>query len=420
MSLLMDALKKAEEAKRQSEASGGNSPPEAQAAAADPAASGEATGPAAASRGLPELPERLELLDHEFHTPPTPKPREEAAPAAPAAPPPAAQPQDAARKRERAAAQNVFQAKQAKGQRNAFPLIVGGATLVAAAGIGFYFWLQLQPAKGLAPPPSTARPSPSPAPLAIAPVAPPAAPAAPDPVPATPAAAPAPQAAEPAAAPRERPALAAAAPPKQAAAEPPESPIRITTSRLKLNPQIASAYDAFQSGDLAKAERDYTLALKGEPKNTDALHGLAAVKLRQGQFEAAESYYLRVLEADPKDGAAYAGLLNLRGQADPVQSESRLKNLLSSQPDSAAAHFTLGNLYAQQGRWNEAQQAYFSAYTVDSDNPDYQFNLAVSLDQLRQPKLALQYYQGALAAAAQRPAAFDRNQVAGRIGELQK
>ncbi len=406
----MDALKKAEEAKRQSEASSASSPQEAQATAADPAA--------AESRGLPELPARLELLDHEFHTPPAPKPREEAAPAAPAAPPPATQPKETAQKRERAAAQNVFQAKQPREKRNAFPLVVGAAALLAAAGIGIYFWLQLQPAGGLAAQPSAARPAPPPAPMASAPTPPVAAAPAPAVQP-PPAAAAAAQPEEKPAAPQERP-VAAKTSARPSAAEPPESPIRITTSRLKLNPQIASAYDAFQSGDLATAERDYNLALKGEPKNTDALHGLAAVKMRQGQFEAAESYYLRVLEADPKDSAAQAGLLNLRGQADPVQSESRLKNLLSSQPDSAAVHFALGNLYAQQGRWNEAQQAYFRAYNSDSDNPDYQFNLAVSLDQLRQPKLALQYYQGALAAAAQRPAAFDRNQVAGRISELQK
>ena len=160
--------------------------------------------------------------------------------------------------------------------------------------------------------------------------------------------------------------------------------------------------------------------LKSEPKNTDALHGLAAISLRQGQPEAAEDFYFRILEADPKDSAAQAGLIGLRGQVDPTQSESRLKNLLAGQPESPSLNFALGNLYAQQGRWNDAQQSYFRAYSADSENPDYQFNLAVSLEQLRQPKLALQYYQGALAAATQRPAAFDRNQVAGRVSELQK
>jgi tetratricopeptide (TPR) repeat protein len=234
--------------------------------------------------------------------------------------------------------------------------------------------------------------------------------------------APAPQAVQPAAAAPivARSAVAPAVPIAKSGAPEPDSPIRITTSRQRVHPQVVSAYQALQSGDFSVAQKDYQAVLKGDPKNTDALHGMAAINLQQGRFDAAESYYLRVLEADPKDSAAVAGLVGLRGQVDPIQSESRLKNLLASQPDSPFLNFALGNLYAQQGRWTDAQQAYFRAYAADSDNPDYQFNLAVSLDQMHQPKLALQYYQGALSAAAQRPAAFDRNQVASRVSELQK
>lgn len=405
MSLLMDALKKAEEAKRQSEAAA-KPEPQLSPAAENPAAAGDEP------KGLPELPSRLELLDHEFHAAPAARQEPTIAPNRP--------PAEEAQKRERAAAQNVFQAKQAA-PRRMFPIVVGGATLLVAAGIGGYFWWQLQPKGGLAASPATARTAPPPAPIAAVPVAPPS-PAAPA-QPAAPAVA-APPAAEPAAVPpaltsTDKPATTKPAPAPAAAPEP-ESPIRITTARLRVHPQVASAYQAFQAGDLAAAQRDYQLVLKSEPKNTDALHGLAAISLSQGQYEAAESLYLRILEADPKDNAAQAGLIGLRGQVDPVQSESRLKTLLASQPESPSLNFTLGNLYAQQGRWNDAQQAYFRAFSGDSENPDYQFNLAVSLEQLRQPKLALQYYQGALAAAAQRPAAFDRKMVAGRISELQK
>ncbi len=430
MSLLMDALKKAEEAKRQSEAAAKIEPRES--APSDSPVESAAAGTNADSRGLPELPSRLELLDHEFHTPPTAKPAPAASPTPSAAP--ARQQAADTQKRERASAQNVFEAKQ-PAQRNVFPIVVGLASLLAAAGIGGYFWWQMQPAGGLTASPATARTAPPPpTPLASAPIAP-----APDAAPSVPsAAAPtvsslsdsppdAPPAGKPAAVSptltlagkpaAARPAPTAAAP---AAAVEPESPIRITTSRLKLNPQIASAYQSFQSGDLAKAQRDYQQVLKNEPKNIDALHGLAAINLRQGKFEEAENLYLHILEADPKDSAAQVGLIGLRGQVNPTQSESRLKNLLAGQPESPTLNFTLGNLYAQQGRWNDAQQAYFRAYTGDSENPDYQFNLAVSLDQLRQPRLALKYYQGALAAATQRPAAFDRNQVAGRVSDLQK
>lgn len=105
-------------------------------------------------------------------------------------------------------------------------------------------------------------------------------------------------------------------------------------------------------------------------------------------------------------------------EADPQTAESRLKSLLSAQPESAALNFALGNLYARQNRWPEAQQVYFNAVAADGDNPDYLFNLAVSLDHLRQPRLAGQHYRMALEAAARRPAAFDPAGVEKRLGEL--
>jgi Flp pilus assembly protein TadD len=108
------------------------------------------------------------------------------------------------------------------------------------------------------------------------------------------------------------------------------------------------------------------------------------------------------------------------GSLDPVHSESRVKTLIASVPDASHLQFALGNQYAAQGRWGEAQEAYFRAYSASPENPDYAFNLAVSLDRLRQPKLALDYYGKALALAAHQPAAFDRAQAEARVAELRR
>jgi len=62
---------------------------------------------------------------------------------------------------------------------------------------------------------------------------------------------------------------------------------------------------------------------------------------------------------------------------------------------------------------------HFQAYAADPDNADYIFNVAVSLDHLRQSKLAAQYYRMALSAAATRHGTFDRQAVEQRILELQ-
>jgi Tfp pilus assembly protein PilF len=91
---------------------------------------------------------------------------------------------------------------------------------------------------------------------------------------------------------------------------------------------------------------------------------------------------------------------------------------MASDRSSNVLHFTLGNQYAQQGRWAEAQQAYFKAFAADPENPDFAFNLAVSLDQLHQSRLALEYYRRALALAEKRAPGFALDVARTRVQQL--
>ena len=97
-----------------------------------------------------------------------------------------------------------------------------------------------------------------------------------------------------------------------------------------------------------------------------------------------------------------------------------MKSLLAVDPGAHVLNFTLGNQLARQERWAEAQQQYFKAFAADPENADFAYNLAVSLDHLRQPKLALQYYERALALAAMRGANFDTVAARSRIAQIAK
>mgnify|MGYP003351332097 CR=1 FL=1 len=190
---------------------------------------------------------------------------------------------------------------------------------------------------------------------------------------------------------------------------PEEQPVSVSRGGPQIHPQVATGYAAFQAGDLAKARTEYQQVLRDEPSNRDALLGLAAVEMRAQRYDLADDYYRRVLQIDPRDPHAQAGQFALRSQQlDPVQVESRVKSMLANDRDANVLFFTLGNQYAQQGRWAEAQQAYFKAFAANPENPDFAFNLAVSLDQLRQGKLALEDYRKALSLAETRGAAFDQ------------
>ncbi|MCB5190079.1 hypothetical protein LG198_04995 [Methylobacillus arboreus] len=207
------------------------------------------------------------------------------------------------------------------------------------------------------------------------------------------------------------------------APRPPEnSRVQVSRNRAAatVNQSVLSAYDAFNRGDDALAQQGYRQALQADLRNVDALLGMAAIAARQNRSEDAIGWYKKVLEVEPRNHVAQAAIVDLKGQADPVASESRLKSLISQQPDAAYLHAALGHLYTEQGQWPLAQQAYFQAHHLDAANPEYAFNLAVSLDQMGKQVLALQYYRQTQALLALREsAAVDQAQLAARIQQLQ-
>jgi tetratricopeptide (TPR) repeat protein len=185
----------------------------------------------------------------------------------------------------------------------------------------------------------------------------------------------------------------------------------------QVSPTLQNAWSAYQAGDLATARQQYDTALLQDPNNRDALLGSAAVAVRERNGQQAAVHYVRLLELNPNDPEALSGLVALR-PGDLAQAETKLKGLLRATPESGPVLFTLGNLYAKQGRWSEAQQAYFRAYSAAPANPDYAFNLAIGLDRLNQGRLAQDYYQRALNLAQSAPAGFDPNAVRKRLAEL--
>lgn len=420
----MDALRRAEQQKQESD----RQPPDG--LALEPLASGPGAADRKSRDGLPELPQRLEDLDEQFlaHAPARPERADRPAPGQSASAT-ATSPNDD-EQAARDLARNLFAVKQpAPAGLSPFALVVGVSTLVAIIVLGGYLYWQMQPKGGLGTGPalSQQRPSPPPAPAALSTAVPPAptpptpsaAPIAPPQVAAQPDAQPAP------ALPRRAAMKSAGAAGNTAASITPGAPAAATESGIRLAPTAAradtaldNALQAFERGETERARHAWQKVLQADRQSLDALHGLAALAVREGRTTEAGDYYQRALLIDPKDALALSGWLALQPATDPRQSESRLKTLLAEQPDSPHLHFALGNVYSQEQRWAEAQQAYFKAHVADAANPDYLYNLAVSLDHLHQARLAAQYYERALAATAQQPAGFDRGQVQTRLNKL--
>jgi tetratricopeptide (TPR) repeat protein len=177
---------------------------------------------------------------------------------------------------------------------------------------------------------------------------------------------------------------------------------------------IASAYQSFEQGDYAGALSQYKRYLASDPKSRDALLGIGASSVRLGLIDDARQAYRAALAIDPKDGVASAALASLAPDREAEGSEGKLRQLYDAQPSPSTAS-ALGSLLARQGRWREAQDYYFRAYTAAPGEPDHAFNLAVSLDALSERALAAEYYGKALGLPG---GSFDREAAKRRLAAL--
>ncbi|MCE7895770.1 MAG: hypothetical protein DYH19_03305 [Gammaproteobacteria bacterium PRO8] len=197
----------------------------------------------------------------------------------------------------------------------------------------------------------------------------------------------------------DQPALGAdAAAEAQPPAAAPEAEIRITRGSRPdpVYARLDAAYQAMVAGATAAAELAYREVLAANADNIDALLGLGTLAARAGRTAEAQEQFRRVRQLDPKNAAAAAALAALPGAATMGAGESQLKGMLAEQPGSAGLHFALALRYVAEDRWPDAQLEFFEAVRHAPRNPDYAFNLAVSLDRLGQAQPAASYYQRAI------------------------
>ncbi|AMC36434.1 tetratricopeptide repeat protein [Janthinobacterium sp. B9-8] len=173
---------------------------------------------------------------------------------------------------------------------------------------------------------------------------------------------------------------------------------------------LAMAYRSFQQGDYRAAEEGYRRMLQLDARNRDALLGMAALAIKRGAGAEAAHFYRQILSLYPRDEVAQSALYSLTPGNE--NSESGLRQLSGQHADAA---FALANLYAGQNRWSEAQSAYFQALSLDVGNADYAFNLAISLEHLQENETAARYYRQALAGKG----SFDRTLAEARLKALE-
>jgi Flp pilus assembly protein TadD len=194
--------------------------------------------------------------------------------------------------------------------------------------------------------------------------------------------------------------------------------LSVTASTPKPASAMESAYAAYLAGNAEEANRLYREVLKNDPTQPDAWLGLAVIAHANNQREPAMNAYKRVLRLEPQNPTALAGVNSLNNKTNEPRQESQLRELLARSPQEADLNHALGVVLSAEQRWSEAQPLFFKAHALSPQEPQYAYNLAVTLDHLRKSALAAQYYETALTLAKGKTNAFDENAARTRLAAL--
>lgn len=198
-----------------------------------------------------------------------------------------------------------------------------------------------------------------------------------------------------------------------------ETPPQIVRRQLSasVDPDVTRGYRALQQNQFSQAREAYSQVLSRIATQRDALLGIAYAHHALGDTTQAVATLRRLIELYPRDSDAISALY-LIGGGDPLEQESRLKQMLERSERPSALHYALGVLYFEQSRYGEAERAFDRAFSIEPEQPDYAFNLALALDRLGRTREAARQYVVALNLANQASSVFSRDLARARVRAL--
>lgn len=156
--------------------------------------------------------------------------------------------------------------------------------------------------------------------------------------------------------------------------------IKVRRPGLDTNYELNNAYTALMGGDTTQAIEIYKNILGQEPRNEDALFGLAATYHRIGQQAQAKPYYAMLLKIDPNHREALNNFLSLVSEESPADALPELERLELRNPDFSPIPAQIAIVQDKLGYPDRAEDKMLRAIELAPDNLTYKYNLAIMLD----------------------------------------
>lgn len=172
--------------------------------------------------------------------------------------------------------------------------------------------------------------------------------------------------------------------------------VRKNASEDSRHARLVSASRALTLGRDSSALEIYNELYGKYKKDPDVLMGRAVSLQRLGLVEDAISAYEELLAVKPKDVGARLNMLGLVGERYPEVALRQLKDLRNTSPNHPGVAAQLGIIEARLGNFDSGMRYMGVAASMEPENANHLFNLAVIADQGGYTKDAVKFYEKSL------------------------
>ncbi|MBE2192436.1 MAG: tetratricopeptide repeat protein [Alphaproteobacteria bacterium] len=171
---------------------------------------------------------------------------------------------------------------------------------------------------------------------------------------------------------------------------------KMNIQMTSLDERIVAAGRALKLGryDAAKELYDELYALN--PRDARVLMGRAILFQKLGESDRAISTYEEVLAISPDNAEAIVNLAGLVRKEHPAVALNKLLDLRQKYPGNAAIAAQLGVAYADSGNVEDAFRYLDLASTMEPNNAQHYFNMAIVAERARDLAKAIKFYEKSL------------------------
>lgn len=172
--------------------------------------------------------------------------------------------------------------------------------------------------------------------------------------------------------------------------------VRESASAGSRQARLVSAERALKLGRISSALEIYNELYENNERDVQALMGRAVSLQKLGLIEEAIFAYEKLLDIKPGHVKARANMLGLMASKYPAVALRQLKDLRANNPDNVALVAQLGIAEARLGNLDSAIRYIGVAASMEPNNANHLYNMAIMADQAGAKKDAIRYYEQAL------------------------